>query len=52
MNRATRIKTRNTIIQSIRRRMKNAFAERCTSSRNVHISSNSIKKENEKRTKM
>jgi hypothetical protein len=54
MNRdqSTRIKARSIIIQSIKKRMKNAYAEKSTSSRNVHTSSNSIEKENERRTKM
>jgi hypothetical protein len=52
MNRATRVKARNTIIQSIRRKMKNAFVMKNISSKNAHTSSNSIEKENERRTKM
>jgi hypothetical protein len=49
---STRIKARNTIIQSIKRKMKNSYAKKSISSRNVHTSSNSIEKENERRTKM
>jgi hypothetical protein len=51
-NQSTRIKARNTMIQSIKRRMKNAYAKKSISSRNVHTSSNSIEKENERRTRM
>jgi hypothetical protein len=53
MNRdqSTRIKARKTIIL-IRRRMKIAYAKRNILSRNVHTSSNSIEKEDERRTKM
>jgi hypothetical protein len=54
MNRATTIKARSIIIQSIkiRRRMINVYATRRTHSKNVHTSSNSIEKEDERRTKM
>jgi hypothetical protein len=53
MNRATRAKAKSIIIQSIKikRRMINVYATRRTHSRNVHTSSNSIEKENERRTK-
>jgi hypothetical protein len=52
MNRSqsTRIKTE--ITSSIEKKMKNAYAKKSTHSRNVHTSSNSIEKENERRTKM
>jgi hypothetical protein len=51
-NQSTRVKARNTIIQSIRKKMKNAYAKKNILLRNVHTSSNSIEKENERRTKM
>jgi hypothetical protein len=53
MNRdqSTRVKARKTIIL-IRREMKNAYEKRNILSRNVHTSSNSIEKENERRTKI
>jgi hypothetical protein len=40
-----------TIISSIKRRMKNAYAKKNISSKNAHTSSNSIEKENKRRTK-
>jgi hypothetical protein len=52
MNKAIRIKARDIIIQSIKRRMKNAFARKNIYSKNAHTPSNSIEKEGEKRTKM
>jgi hypothetical protein len=52
MNKAIRIKARNIIIQSIRRRMENAYARKNISLKNAHTSSNPIGKEGERRTKM
>jgi DNA-binding protein len=54
MNKETRIKARNiiTIIQSIERKKTNAYVMKNISSRNVHTSSNSIEKRNERRTKV
>jgi hypothetical protein len=53
MNRdqSTRVKARKTIIL-IRKEMKNAYAKKNILSRNVHTSSNSIEKKDERRTKM
>jgi hypothetical protein len=47
---STRVKTE--ITSSIEKKMKNVYAKKSTYSRNVHTSSNSMKKENERRTKM
>jgi hypothetical protein len=49
---STKKKVKSIIIQSIERRMTNAYVMKNTSSRNVHTSSNSIEKRDEKRTKM
>jgi hypothetical protein len=49
---STKIKAKNTIIQSIKKKMKNAYAKKSISSKNAYTSSNSIEKENERRTKM
>jgi hypothetical protein len=50
INKEIRIKAE--ITSSIEKKMKNAYAKKSTSSRNVHTLSNSIEKENKRRTKM
>jgi hypothetical protein len=49
MKKATRIKTE--ITSSIEKKMKNAYTKKSISSRNVHTSSYSIEKENEREQK-